>query len=63
MIFTMLKVPVSSSQAVVGAVMGIGLLHGANTVSFKTLRFIFIGWLLTPVCGATAAFLFFKILV
>ena len=63
MIFTMLKVPVSSSQAVVGAVMGIGLLRGANTVSFKTLRFIFIGWMMTPVMGALTAYILFKIIM
>ncbi len=63
MVFTMLKVPVSSSQAIVGAVMGIGLLRGANTVNFKTLRFIFVGWMLTPVMGAVTAFILFKIIL
>ena len=40
--------PVSTSQAVVGAVLGIGLIKGVSTVSRKTLQQICIGWCLTP---------------
>jgi len=61
MVFTMLKVPVSSSQAIVGAVMGIGLLRGGKTISYKTLGFIFMGWIMTPVLGAGIAFVLYKI--
>ena len=50
--FTQLDVPVSSSQAVVGAVIGVGLYHGAETVNKKTLGKIFIGWLATPLIAA-----------
>ncbi|MBP7653120.1 anion permease [Candidatus Dependentiae bacterium] len=60
MVFTMLKVPVSSSQAIVGAVMGIGLIRGGNTIRYKTLGFIFIGWVMTPVLGATIAYILYK---
>ncbi|MCK5685057.1 anion permease, partial [bacterium] len=56
MIFTQLRVPVSSSQAIVGAVIGIGMLSGSNTISYKTLGFIFLGWLLTPLAGAGIAY-------
>jgi inorganic phosphate transporter, PiT family len=41
-------VPVSTSQVVVGAVLGIGLVKGINTMSRRTLVIIFIGWLFTP---------------
>lgn len=57
MIFTQLKVPVSSSQAIVGAVIGIGLLSGSRTISYRTLVFIFLGWILTPIAGALIAYL------
>lgn len=41
-------VPVSSSQAVVGAVIGIGLAKGDRNINFKKLKMISFGWLLTP---------------
>jgi len=48
-VFAVVGVPVSSSQAIVGAIVGIGLLRGARGIRFKALRDIGIGWLLTPV--------------
>lgn len=41
-------VPVSSSQAVVGSVIGIGLAKGDRNINFSKLRRISFGWLLTP---------------
>ncbi len=41
-------VPVSSSQAVVGAVIGIGLAKGDKNINYNKLKRISIGWLLTP---------------
>ena len=46
--FTFVGVPVSTSQAVIGAVLGVGVVKGVNTVSRRTLTNIFIGWFLTP---------------
>jgi inorganic phosphate transporter, PiT family len=46
--YTLLGVPVSTSQAVIGAVLGIGFLRGAKTIRRKTLYGIFTGWFLTP---------------
>ncbi|MDJ0783078.1 MAG: inorganic phosphate transporter [Desulfosarcinaceae bacterium] len=46
--YTLLGVPVSTSQAVVGAVLGIGLIKGVNTVSRRTLQQICLAWFLTP---------------
>ncbi len=57
MVFTALHVPVSSSQAIVGSVLGIGWLGGGRTISYRTLWFILIGWLLTPFSGALVAYL------
>jgi PiT family inorganic phosphate transporter len=58
--YTLLGVPVSTSQAVVGAVLGIGLIKGVNTVSRKTLQQICLAWFLTPVvsCGLSLAIFF-----
>ena len=41
-------VPVSSSQAIVGAVIGIGLLKGGRGIRWRTLGGISSGWVLTP---------------
>ena len=46
--YASLGVPVSSSQAVIGGVLGIGLIKGMNTISKRTLLNIFSGWLLSP---------------
>jgi len=46
-IFAEIGVPVSSSQAIVGAVFGVGLVKGTRTVSYKKLAQIFTGWVAT----------------
>lgn len=46
--FTVLGVPVSTSQAVIGGVLGIGLLRGIDTINRRTLYHILAGWFLTP---------------
>jgi PiT family inorganic phosphate transporter len=55
--YTWVGVPVSTSQAVIGGVLGIGLVKGTNTVSRRTLVHIFIGWIVTPLIAACAALL------
>ena len=42
-------VPVSSSLAIGGVILGMGIVKGINTVSRQTLANIFIGWSLRPV--------------
>lgn len=54
-IYTVLGVPVSSSQAVIGGVLGIGVVKGVSTVSIKTLRRIFLAWFFTPVVACSIA--------
>jgi len=49
-------VPVSSSQAVVGAVLGIGLAKGAHNIRLRVLGRIAAGWVATPAISAAAAF-------
>lgn len=56
--FTQIGVPVSSSQAVVGAVVGVGVVGGMRTVSGLVLARIAIGWLLTPVSAGVLSLLF-----
>jgi phosphate/sulfate permease len=49
-------VPVSSSQVIVGCVIGIGLYKGAKNINFKLLGEIAIGWLSTPLMSGLLAF-------
>jgi len=49
-------VPVSSSQAVVGAVLGLGLAKGGRNINFKLLGKIGVGWVLTPITAAVISF-------
>jgi len=49
-------VPVSSSQVVIGSVIGIGLLRGGSGIKFRLLGRIAVGWIATPVLAALIAF-------
>ncbi len=52
-VYAILGVPVSASQAVVGAVLGIGLVKGVKTIDARILLRVLFGWLGTPAiaCG------------
>ena len=54
-LFSVIGVPVSTSQAIVGALLGVGLLRGIKAVSKRKMGEVVIGWVATPaVAGATA---------
>ncbi|MEN8259944.1 MAG: inorganic phosphate transporter [Pseudomonadota bacterium] len=61
-LFSMFGIPVSTSSAIVGAVVGVGLVKGANAISKKTILTILIGWVLTPTLAAGTSFLFYKLM-
>jgi inorganic phosphate transporter, PiT family len=53
-------IPVASSQAVVGSIIGVGLLKGrkgARQIKWRVLLDIAIGWVLTPILAAIASFI------
>ena len=54
-VFAVIGVPVSTSQGIVGAIVGIGLMRGVNTLRFKVLRDICAGWLLSPLVALILA--------
>ncbi len=56
-IFTQVGVPVSSSQSVVGAVAGVGLVKGIRAVSIKSLVEIVVGWISTPLTGGILCYI------
>ncbi|HPF69726.1 MAG TPA: inorganic phosphate transporter [Candidatus Krumholzibacteria bacterium] len=49
-------VPVSSSQAVIGAIIGIGVLRGGRGIRYGVLGEISLGWAATPVLAGALAF-------
>jgi len=49
-------VPVSSSQAVVGAVIGLALLQGGRGINWRVMGGISVGWVTTPIISATVCF-------
>lgn len=62
-IFAWIGVPVSTSQAIVGAVLGIGLVKGVKTVDRRVLWRILFGWIGTPaVSFILAAILYYVFL-
>ena len=50
-------VPVSSSQAVVGAIVGISILQGAAAIRWLVLAKIIFGWIITPVAACVLCFI------
>ncbi len=50
-------VPVSSSQAVVGAVLGIGLIKGGRGINWRVLGGIGAGWVATPFLAGLVCFI------
>ena len=49
-------VPVSSSQAIVGAIVGIGILKGGNNIQLNVIGRIAIGWVITPIIAGLISF-------
>lgn len=57
-LFTQIGVPVSTSQAIVGAVVGVGLTKGVMGVNRRTLMVIPAGWVISVTGSGAAAWLF-----
>ena len=47
-VFAFIGVPVSTSQGIIGAIMGIGLVRGSHVINFRSIIRIGYGWVLTP---------------
>ncbi len=55
-LFSIFGIPVSTSSAIVGAVVGVGLVKGAKAISKKTILTILVGWVLTPTLAALTSY-------
>jgi phosphate/sulfate permease len=60
--FSVLGIPVSTSSAIVGAVVGVGLVQGMQAISKKSIMTILLGWLLTPTFAAASSFFSYKLI-
>lgn len=58
--FSIYGIPVSTSQAVVGAVIGVGILQGVRTVRKKKLMGIAAGWVVTPTAAGLFSFILYR---
>jgi len=58
--YAQVGIPVSTSQAIVGAVFGIGLVKGIQTVNLKVIRNIVLAWIGTPSIAGLVSFLLLK---
>jgi PiT family inorganic phosphate transporter len=61
--FTLFGIPVSSTQAIVGALVGVGLTKGMRTVQVKTMVHILVGWVLTPMIAGLLAVMIYLMLL
>ena len=60
-VFTQVGVPVSTSQAIVGGVVGVGLVKGVRTVNKRTVAGIGIGWICTPISAGIISYVLLKL--
>jgi PiT family inorganic phosphate transporter len=60
-IFSWVGVPVSATQAIVGAVMGVGMVKSSRAVNLRVIGKILLGWLSTPVAAYIIAFALLKL--
>ena len=61
-LFSMLGIPVSTSSAIVGAVVGVGLVKGASAIRRKTILTILLGWLVTPLLAGGSSFVLYRLM-
>ncbi|MCI2425609.1 inorganic phosphate transporter family protein [Candidatus Acetothermia bacterium] len=60
--FSLIGLPVSTSQAVIGAIAGVGLVKGMSAVNRRQLFQIVIGWMATPITAGLLAFGLYRLL-
>jgi len=58
-VYALIGVPVSTTQAIVGSVIGIGIIKGGQTINYRTLARISLGWFATPFMAALLSILLY----
>jgi PiT family inorganic phosphate transporter len=59
--YSLIGIPTSSAQAVVGAVIGVGLVKGTKMINRKTLIKVILGWIITPFATGVIAVIIYLI--
>lgn len=63
-IATWKEMPISTTHAIVGAVLGFGLVYaGAGCVNWKVVGEVVLSWILSPIMGAIIGYMVFKSIV
>ncbi len=60
-IASQLDMPVSTTHTLVGAVIGIGLVEGASSINFNSVRTIILSWVITLPAGALLSIAFLEL--
>ncbi|HIE47743.1 TPA: hypothetical protein EYP84_02490 [Candidatus Bipolaricaulota bacterium] len=60
--FSILGIPVSTSQSVVGAVVGVGLVHGVRAIERRRVLEILGGWVATPTMAGLLSFGLYRLI-
>lgn len=55
--YALIGIPVSTSQAVIGAIIGVGLQTGIRTINIRVLKHILFGWIGTPTIAGLVSLL------
>ncbi len=58
-VFAIIGVPVSTSHAIIGAIVGIGLIRGIKSVKVRNLVGIMVGWFIAPLLSFLIAILIY----
>ena len=59
---TSLGIPVSATQTLVGAVLGVGLARGIGALNLIVIRNIFTSWILTLPAASILTIIFYKLM-
>lgn len=54
-----MSLPISTTHCIVGAVLGVGLAHGFSALNLRTIRDIFMSWIITIPSAAIVTILFY----
>ncbi len=60
-VFAWIGVPISTSQAIVGAVIGVGFVKSSRAINLKVVTRIMLGWLSTPAAAFLITFLILQV--